>query len=333
MTHSPLVTVVMPAHNAERWIGAAIQSVLDQTVKEFELWVLENGSQDATVEVARSFSDRRVRVTELGPVGFTGALAFGLEHAQTPWVARMDADDICTPDRLELQLRAARRKPDACMVGTSSAVLTHSGHCIAGRKAVREQRLSFDSVALGRGRVVSEGVRYCPDPSMMFKRERALEVGGYDPDFKLADTTLWLRMLRGSSGLEIPEVTYLHRALPFSLNSSHSQGVSVRRKYAPEAAAEFERRYPAAPLTGAMLLAGYWWQMFLYDSIARDHAAAVRSLREYARHSGRLWGRVAACVPLVRVLCWAARLRSGAHYQHRADLDHIVRGVSGEGAV
>jgi glycosyltransferase involved in cell wall biosynthesis len=319
----------MPAHNAAPYIRQAIRSILNQTFTDYELWVLENGSQDGTASVAGSISDSRLRVTELGPVGFAAALDFGLRRAQTPWLARMDADDICTPDRLEIQLRAANRHPAACIVGTNSATLSHSGHCIAVSGQVREQPLSFESVAIGgRGKTKSLAARYCKDASMLFRRDSALAAGGYDLEFKSADTALWLKMLRGSIGIEIPDVAYLYRALPSSLKNSHSHGLAVREKYAPDALAEFQRRFPSAPQDARNHLAGYWWQMFIYDSVANDDAAAFRSFEEYARHSGSIARWCARCPPVLRILSRAARHRSGVHYRHRPDLDQIVKEVS-----
>ena len=100
MPISPPVTVVLPAHNAEATIASAIASTLQQSYTDFDLWVLENGSHDRTAEIARSFSDPRVRVFELGPVGFLGALQYAIENASSEWLARMDADDLMFPKRL-----------------------------------------------------------------------------------------------------------------------------------------------------------------------------------------------------------------------------------------
>jgi glycosyltransferase involved in cell wall biosynthesis len=99
MSAIPPVTVILPAHNAEETITQAIASTLNQTYTDFELWVLENGSSDRTAEIARSFTDSRIRVFELGRVGFQGALQYGIENSSSDWLARMDADDLMFPER------------------------------------------------------------------------------------------------------------------------------------------------------------------------------------------------------------------------------------------
>src|SRR4030095_11637158 len=111
MPSNPSLTVVLPAHNAEATIAPAIASTLNQSYGDFELWVLENGSTDATAQVARSFSDPRLRVFELGPVGFQGALQYAIENSESEWLARMDADDLMFPDRLKVQSEANAQAP------------------------------------------------------------------------------------------------------------------------------------------------------------------------------------------------------------------------------
>ena len=104
MPTSPPLTVVLPAHNAEATIAPAIVSTLQQSYTDFELWVLENGSNDRTAEIARSFTDPRVKVFVLGSVGFQGALQYAITNASSEWLARMDADDLMFPNRLQVQM-------------------------------------------------------------------------------------------------------------------------------------------------------------------------------------------------------------------------------------
>ncbi len=232
MSH-PRLTVILPAQNAEATLGAAIQSVLYQTYGDFELWVLENGSQDRTVEVARSFGDPRVRVFELGPVGFQGALTYGLEHAQTEWLARMDADDLSFPERFEKQVEVIEMRPDLVMVGTQRAWLTPFGHIFepVQKGDSREvKRLSL--------RVKGSNHKFFVDASVIFNRAKALEVGGYDPEFRTGDVPLWFRLLSRGRGWEIAQPLYLYRLVPGSMgytrSKSYAQSHRLLEKYAPE---------------------------------------------------------------------------------------------------
>ena len=178
MKRSPLVTVVMPAHNTEAFIGPAIQSILNQDFADFELWVLENGSKDRTAEVARGFADPRVRVFELGSVGFQGALAFALQNCGSTWLARMDSDDLCLSNRLSTQIAVAESRSKVSLVGTGYARLTPFGHVIERLPEHRSKVLTKEAVAMGGWRREFPEARFCADASMLFRRDVALSVGG-----------------------------------------------------------------------------------------------------------------------------------------------------------
>src|SRR5262245_9463769 len=119
MSANPSVTVIIPAHNAEETIAQSIASTLTQSYTDFELWVLENGSNDRTDEIAKSLTDPRVRVFELGPVGVGGAMQYAIENAPSEWLARTDADDLMFPDRLKVQMKFIQQHPEFVFVGTA----------------------------------------------------------------------------------------------------------------------------------------------------------------------------------------------------------------------
>ena len=101
MTTSPVITVLMPVYNAERWLAAAVNSVLDQSFADLELLVVDDGSTDASAGILRSITDPRLRVVTLPRNGgLIAALNTGLDHARGMFLARMDADDIMLPTRL-----------------------------------------------------------------------------------------------------------------------------------------------------------------------------------------------------------------------------------------
>ena len=168
MPTSPPVTVILPAHNAEATISQAIASTLSQSYTDFELWVLENGSTDRTAEIARSFTDDRVKVFELGAAGFQGALQYGIENASSDWLARMDADDLMFTDRLKVQMEVARQHPEFVLIGTAYALLTPFGHIF--ERILNCPSREVDTLRLGRD-------RFFGNPSTIFKRKVALEVG------------------------------------------------------------------------------------------------------------------------------------------------------------
>ena len=101
---APDISVVIPVHNGERYLPASIQSVLDQRHPSLELLVVDNGSTDATAEVARSFS--LVRYVHLADKGLCKALNHALEQCRGALLGFLDADDLWSPGRLALQLAA-----------------------------------------------------------------------------------------------------------------------------------------------------------------------------------------------------------------------------------
>lgn len=107
----PLVSVVIPAHNAERTIGATLLSVLQQTVDDFEVIVVDDGSTDGTPHVVRSLRDPRLRLIRQGNTGHAGARNTGIENSTGKYIAVVDADDLWLPRKLEKQLGVFRTQP------------------------------------------------------------------------------------------------------------------------------------------------------------------------------------------------------------------------------
>jgi len=104
----PELSIVLPVRDGERYVREAIESLLTQTVRDFELVVVDDGSTDATVEIVGGTVDRRVQLVQQERLGLVEALNRGLAESSAPIVARMDADDISLPSRLERQIVALR---------------------------------------------------------------------------------------------------------------------------------------------------------------------------------------------------------------------------------
>src|SRR5438270_6765111 len=126
----PLLSVVMPVHNALPHLDAAVRSILGQSCGDFEFVILDDASTDGSAERLRDWArqDRRIRLIEsernLGPVGSSGLV---VEQARSPIIARMDADDTCAPDRLQRELDVFQQHPEAGLVGTLYEVIDERG--------------------------------------------------------------------------------------------------------------------------------------------------------------------------------------------------------------
>lgn len=116
---NPKVTVLMPVYNAEKYISEAIQSILNQTFRDFEFLIINDGSTDSSVEIIESFKDERIRLVHNEKnMNLVPTLNRGLELAQGEYVARMDADDISYPTRLEKQVEYMDKNPEIGICGT-----------------------------------------------------------------------------------------------------------------------------------------------------------------------------------------------------------------------
>src|SRR5262245_3384912 len=100
---SPLVSVIIPCKNAAPWLKSAIDSCLDQTWQNIEIIVVDNGSTDESVMVARSYHDTAIKVLECTRKGASAARNFGLERARGDFVQFLDADDILDRDKIRVQ--------------------------------------------------------------------------------------------------------------------------------------------------------------------------------------------------------------------------------------
>ena len=105
------VSILLCAYNAEAYIAEAIESTLAQTYRDFELIIVDDGSTDGTLDIIRSYKDERIKVIE-GRHDYIGSLDLGLKHCQGEYIARMDADDIMEPNRIERQVALMDSRPD-----------------------------------------------------------------------------------------------------------------------------------------------------------------------------------------------------------------------------
>lgn len=124
----PKVSAIVPVFSRERFIGAAVQSLLGQTMADFELLIVDDGSTDRTVEIASGFGDPRIRVIRHWlNQGIVAARNTGLEAARGHYIAWLDSDDIARPSRLEEQVRFLDDHPDTDFIGTCAGKLNPDG--------------------------------------------------------------------------------------------------------------------------------------------------------------------------------------------------------------
>ncbi len=201
LTTNPLISVVMPVHNALPFLDQSIRSILEQTLRDFEFVILDDASTDGSVELLREWSlrDKRIHLHESKKrLGLSGSSNAVVSKAGARIVARMDADDIAHPDRLRRQWNIIEGRPDVAVIGTLCNGIDASGRVVRPRD---------------RWRLVRRSV-YIPFPhgSAMFRREVFDQVGGYNEASDGGeDQDLFSRMAARGRVLTLPDVLYSYR--------------------------------------------------------------------------------------------------------------------------
>ncbi|HDL01964.1 MAG TPA: glycosyltransferase, partial [candidate division Zixibacteria bacterium] len=128
---SPKVTVLMSVYNDERYLSESVDSILNQTYKDFEFLIINDGSTDRSREILESYSDPRIRlVRNDGNIGLTRSLNKGLALAMGEYIARMDADDISLPERLEKQVGFLDADSSVGVLGINSLLIDEDGNVL-----------------------------------------------------------------------------------------------------------------------------------------------------------------------------------------------------------
>ena len=175
--------------NGERYLEEAVQSVLQQTYRDFELCIYNDGSTDRTGELINelSRSDSRVCLKEGPPVGITKALNALAEQVTSPLIARMDADDISHPGRFESQLRYLDQHPECVALGGQIELIDEQGR-VTGSCTYPQEHASITCSHL-------DGVTQMAHPATMIRRDAFEEVGGYNASLRYAqDLDLWIKL-------------------------------------------------------------------------------------------------------------------------------------------
>ncbi len=186
------VTVVIPAFNSSLYIAQTLESVLNQTVKPFEVLAVDDGSTDDTAEIAERFG-HSVRVIRTANMKQAASRNFGVQAAVGDWIAFVDADDLWEPNKLELQIAELSRHPDADVCYTSRRVL------IQDETGSRLQEVIPAAPPETIRQALFENTNFLPS-SVLIRRSTFLGIGGFDPHFVFVqDWDLWLRLLHSGA--------------------------------------------------------------------------------------------------------------------------------------
>lgn len=186
---APTISVLMSCYNGARWLAEAIDSVLGQTLGDFEFIIVDDGSTDNSLEIIRRFAtqDARIVVIIKPNTGLSDSLNVGIQHARGEWIARLDADDLCEPRRLEKQLAKTRENSRLVFIGSGLLIIDENGG------ALKTYRYPSRHTLLVRNLTTLQ--KFPPHSSAFYRTDVVRSIGGYRNQLRRAqDCDLWLRL-------------------------------------------------------------------------------------------------------------------------------------------
>ena len=200
---SPLISIIMPVYNSENYVSFAIESILNQTYRNFEFIIVDDGSTDNTKKIISFYEDKRIIYRQKEHSGISDSLNLGLEIARGEWIARMDSDDISYPDRLEKQMKYIQNNCDISVLSTAYAIFKSYKkiqYIIKNPEKddnIKRKFILYNSIC---------------HPSVIFKRKTILSLGGYNfSAFESEDYELWIRIADSVVFGNITEILLLKR--------------------------------------------------------------------------------------------------------------------------
>jgi glycosyltransferase involved in cell wall biosynthesis len=269
-TTIPLISVVMPVRNGARWLSEAIESIIYQTCRDFELLVIDDGSTDETPEILTNWlsRDSRIRVLRQNERGLVAALNYGLDEARGSLIARHDADDRAIAHRLERQIRVLGDNPRVGLLGAWAQRIDAHGRARGySRPETRPERIT-DVLARTNPFIHS---------TVIFRTEIARRLGGYRAAFEAAeDYDLWLRMSEITQLANAADVLVQYRRHDTNVSARKAirQSFSVRLA---QRATGIRRQTGRDPAIG-MTTAPDWRTAHALDTFYGKHAVIYRLL-------------------------------------------------------
>ncbi len=204
----PTSSAIITVYNEKEWIGTAVDSLLNQTLSDIEILIVDDGSNDGTGEILDAYDDPRIRVIHTQRMRRAAALALAAEEARGEFVANLDADDECYPDRLERQVEFLTSNPDYGWVGCAEdrrdfqrgeAYVRHYPEDDASIRRLSARCIPYcHSGVMFRKAVINQGINYDPQHPYLIDFDFFLRVAASWKVANLAEP-LVIRRARGES--------------------------------------------------------------------------------------------------------------------------------------
>ena len=209
----PIISVIIPIYNGEKTIRETIESVLNQTFKDFELIAVDDGSTDQTVEIINRIQDSRIKLFSYPNAGLSTSRNRGIAKASGEYISFIDADDLWTADKLESQLKALQENPQAAVAYSWTDCIDESGKFLRRggyinvTDDVYERLLLIDFVEGGS--------------NVLIRKHVFAEVGGFDESFNaVEDWDMWLRLASHYRFVTVPSRQIFYRQSVNSMSTN-----------------------------------------------------------------------------------------------------------------
>jgi len=230
------VTVAINVYNAMPYLPEAVESILAQTLCDFDLLIINDGSTDGSRDYLETLDDSRIQIVDQENQGCSAASNIAIEHCQTEYLARMDADDVAHPERLEMQLAFMEEHPEVGLLGAQTA-------CLGDRSSGRSINLPCSHEAIWQ--TLNRGFHAMAHPTLMMRTELIRQLGGYW-SHRLADddVDMMLRMGEISKLANLDRVLLRYRVHQASISGSNMRGIRFSSDFAIESS---RRRLSSLP--------------------------------------------------------------------------------------
>lgn len=209
----PEISVIMSVYNGGEYLPEAIESILKQTYNNFEFIIINDGSTDNSLPVIKSYGDSRIVLINQENTGLAVALNNGIKIAKGKYIARMDADDISMPERLNLQYEFLEMNPEVIVVGGNAEIIEKSGNYV------------FTSNQLLEWAPIKNKLPETPffHSSTMYRKSSFENVGGYPEIYRIEDVVFFNKLARIGELRNLQEVLIKYRLTPTAVTSKSSR--------------------------------------------------------------------------------------------------------------
>lgn len=215
---NPVITVLMPVYNGEKYIGSAIESILSQTFTDFELLILDDASTDQSVKIIQSFKNERIRLIENKKhLGLAKIRQKGVLKSKGKYIAFLDCDDISLPQRLSVQIQFLEKNRDISMVGSWVKVINEKGEFTGNIWRHTTSSIFIPSVLLFRNCFTQS--------SILIKKDCLLHFPFRNQYWLAPDYDLWTRLVTQYNLANIPEVLIYYRTFKENMSSEKKKEI------------------------------------------------------------------------------------------------------------